>query len=141
MYTSLFYDFILGEDNLRVYEGGELIYSSDKENLIPWLEYIRLFYPYVPQSIVFDKILGNAAALLAVKAGCRNIYSPLGSRPAISTLEKYHIKYQIINIVPFILQDGDSEMCHLEKLSLGQHPDEFFESVRHRLISEEHQGR
>lgn len=139
MYANQFHNFLLSTDNLQVYERGELLYSSDKDLLVPWLEYIDMFAPYVQRTVIFDKIIGNASALLAVMAGCRKLCSALGSRLAVLTLEKYHIKYQFIQTAPYIHGTGGKDMCPLEKLSLNKAPEEFYESIRYQLLLE-HQG-
>jgi len=136
MYTARFSDFLAGKDNIQIYERGELLYSSDKDSLIPWLEYINLFFPYVSRTLVFSRITGNAAALLAVKAGCHEIYSPLGSRLAVLTLERYQIKHHFIQTVPYIRRSDGAGRCPLEKFSAGKSPEEFYESVRPQLMLE-----
>lgn len=75
--------------------------------------------------------MGNAAALLSIKAGCREVYSPLGSQLAIKTLEKYGIKYHLVEIVPYILQPDGRKMCPMEKLSIDKEPEEFYKLVSH----------
>jgi hypothetical protein len=124
MYEDLYDDFLAGNDTLRIYEGSRLIFSSGKDRLLPLLEYLDspVFHP--GRVVVFDKILGNAATLLAVIAGCREAYSPLGSRYAIETLEKHDIEYHFTEVVPYIQQPG-GEICPMEKLSLGKTPEEF----------------
>lgn len=134
VYDRLFYDFLLSGDSLRVYEKGELLYFSKKDKLIPWLEYIGMFSPYVTGTVIFDRLTGNASALLAVKAGCRQVYSPLGSRLACLTLDKYHVRYDFIQIVSYIRNDLGDDMCRLERLSLRKSPEEFYELVRNRLL-------
>ena len=79
--------------------------------------------------VIFDKIMGNAAALLSVKASCREVYSPLGSQLAITTLEKYGIKYHITEIIPCIKKPNTEEMCPMEELSINKDPDEFYETI------------
>jgi hypothetical protein len=73
--------------------------------------------------------MGNAAALLSVKAGCKEIYSPLGSKIAEESLNRYGISYRLTSVVPYIAQPGTTTMCPMEKLSQGKSPDEFFELV------------
>ena len=68
MNICLFDDFLRSEDTLWVYKGDRLVFASDKDGLQPLLEYIDSFVPYPSQVIIFDKIMGNAAALLSVKA-------------------------------------------------------------------------
>jgi hypothetical protein len=129
MYTPLFNEFLASNDTLRIYKDGQLIFSSTEDRLLPLLEYISRFASYQQQVVVFDKIMGNAAALLSIKADCQEVYSPLGSEIAVRTLEQYGINYQINEIVPYIRQADSEEMCPMEKLSLDKSPEEFYEAV------------
>jgi hypothetical protein len=129
-YTHLFNEFLAGDDTLQVYEDSKLVFNSNKDRLLPLMEYLAAFRPYRPVTI-FDKVTGNAAALLSVKANCREIYSPLGSQIAINTLEKYDIKYRINKIIPFIQRPDGTDMCPMEKLSIDKDPEEFYEALRH----------
>ena len=130
MYIRLFNEFLASDDTLQVYKDSKLLFSSDKDGLLPLLEYIDMFAPYHQQVVVFDKIMGNAAALLSVEAGCQEIYSPLGSQLAVKTLEKYGIEYHITEIIPYIQQPDGKDMCPMEKLSLDKGPEEFYEVIR-----------
>ena len=71
MYPRLFNEFLISSDTLRVYKGNKLLFASNKDRLLPLLEYIDRFAPHHRWIVVFDKIMGNAAALLCVKATCR----------------------------------------------------------------------
>jgi len=125
-----FEKFLISSDSLHIYGASKLIFTSDKSSLLPLLEYIDRFSPYHQQVIIFDKIMGNGAALLSVLANCQKVYSPLGSQLAISTLDKYHISYHITNTVPYIRKTPRGEMCPMEKLSLHKDPEEFYAAVR-----------
>ena len=130
MHQQLFNEFLTSNDTLRVYEGNQLIFSSSKDRLLPLLEYLEQFAPHHQQVVVFDKIMGNAAALLSVKADCQEVCSPLGSQLAIKTLAKYGIKYHLTRIVPFIQRADGQDMCPMEKLSLDKEPDEFHQTMK-----------
>jgi len=130
MYTPLFNEFLVSADSLQIYKDSQLLFSSHKDRLLPLLEYIERLAPYHRQVVVFDKIMGNAAALLSVEASCQEVYSPLGSQLAVKTLEKYGIKYHITKIVPYIQQPNGEDMCPMEKLSLDKGPEEFYEVIR-----------
>lgn len=129
MYTRLFDNFVKSSDTLRVYQGKRLLFASQKDRLLPLLEYIDRFLPYRQPVVLFDKIMGNAAALLAVKANCQEVYSPLGSELAIKTLEKYGIRYHFTQVVPYI-QQPNQDMCPMERLSLKEEPEEFYALVK-----------
>ena len=129
----LFDDFLISEDSLRVYAGDRLIFKSSRDGLQPLLEYIDVFIPYPGKIRIFDKIMGNAAALLSVKAGCQEVYSPLGSELAIRTLVNYHIKYHLTKVVPYIQKPNQQGMCPMEELSISKSPQEFYEALRQHI--------
>ena len=130
MHQPFFNEFLSSGDTLRVYDSDRLIFSSAKDRLLPIMEYIDRLTPHYNKVTIFDKIMGNAAALLSVRAGSREVYSPLGSRIAARTLEQYDIKYYLTEIVPYIQKPGGEDMCPMEKLSLGKGPEEFYEAVK-----------
>jgi hypothetical protein len=138
MYTHLFNEFLAGGDSLHVYEKGKLIFSSKKDRLLPLLEYIVEFSHDHRQVTIFDKIIGNAAALLAVKVNCQEAYSPLGSQLAIKTLDRYGIKYHFTKITPYILQPNGKDMCPMEKLSINKGPEDFYKAISARMMN--HKG-
>ena len=129
MHQRFFSEFLASEHTIRVYEGERLIFASAKDGLLPLLEYIDRFTPN-HQATIYDKVMGNAAALLSIKAGCREVYSPLGSQLAVNTLDKYGIKHYLAEIIPCIQKPGGKDMCPMEKLSLGKGPDEFYYLAR-----------
>ncbi len=128
----LFDDFLVSRDRLQVYKGSalKLIFASTRNKLLPLMEYITDLYPCQQSVIIFDKMVGNAAALLAVKANCQEVYAPFGSQLAIMTLDKYSVKYHLTQIVPYIKQQNIEEMCPMEKLSIGKEPEDFYEIMK-----------
>ena len=125
MYGTLFNEFLACDDTLRVYSGEKLVFISRKDRLSPLIDYIRKFGNSHKQVIIFDKIMGNAAALLSIKAGCQEVFSPLGSHLAVNTLQKYNIKCHFIATVPYITT-SDGNICPMEQLSICKEPEEFY---------------
>ena len=130
MHKDFFNEFLMSGDTLRVYKDDKLLFSSSKDRLLPLLEYIDRFAPYHHQVVILDKIMGNAAALLSVKASCQEVYSPLGSQLAVKALDKYGIKYHLTKIVPYIQKPDGEDMCPMEKLSMNKGPEEFYETIK-----------
>jgi len=130
MDEHFFNEFLVSSDTLQVYEDDRLLFSSSKDRLLPLLEYIDRFVPRHQQVVILDKIMGNAAALLSIKAGCQKVYSPLGSQLATKTLDKHGIKYHLVKIVPYIQKPGRQDMCPMEKLSINKEPEEFYEVIK-----------
>ena len=130
MNIPLFDDFLISKDTLRVYKDNNLLFASSKDRLLPLLEYIDRFTPHQKDVTVFDRIVGNGAALLLKKALCNRVYSPLGSELAVKTLSNYDIEYHFTEIVPYIQNSAREDMCPMEKLSIGKSPEEFYEALR-----------
>jgi len=77
--------------------------------------------------------MGNAAALLSVRAKCRQACSPLGSEIAVATLDRQGISHHLEKIVPYIQRADGRGMCPMEELSLGKGPEEFYEVMKARI--------
>jgi len=136
MYAELFKLFLDSDNTLNVYKENKLIFISTKDRLLPLMDYVDEFANKHKQIVVFDKLTGNAAALLCIKAHCREVYSPLGSQLAEKTLNRYGIAYHFNKVVPFIQQANRKDMCPMEKLSIGKGPEEFYQALKARINSQ-----
>jgi hypothetical protein len=125
--------FLASDDTLRVYRGRKLVFTSQKDRLLPLMEYMASRQVGRSPVLIYDKVMGNAAALLAVVVGAAGVFSPLGSELAVKTLEKYGIKYRLTKVVPFIMRDDGRAMCPMEQLSIGKSPDEFYEIMKAKV--------
>ncbi len=126
-------EFLASNDTLRVYQEGRLVFASSKERLLPLVEYIGKFDPYEKDVVAFDRIVGNAAALLLKKIFCKEVYSALGSELAARTLSSFGISYHFAETVPCIQNNTGDDMCPMEKLSLNKNPEEFYQALRERI--------
>ena len=133
MYAELFKLFLDSDNTLNVYKEDKLIFISTKDRLLPLMDYVDEFANKHRQIVVFDKLTGNAAALLCIKAHCREVYSPLGSQLAEKMLNRYGIAYHFNKVVPFIQQANRKDMCPMEKLSIGKEPEEFYQALKARI--------
>lgn len=133
MKIDLYNIFLASDDTLRIFDDDALVFSSTEERLVPLMEYIASRAGSWKSVTVFDKVMGNAAALLSVKVNAVEVFSPLGSELAVATLEKYRITHHITETVPFILRADGVRMCPMEELSIGKTPDEFYAALKERM--------
>ncbi len=133
MSADLFRAFLASDDTLRIYRGGKLVFSSKKDRLLPLMDYLAARKAAPDNLIIYDKIMGNAAALLAVVVKAAGVFSPLGSELAVKTLDRYGVKYSLTKIVPFIMRDDGQGLCPMEQLSIGKSPDEFYQIMKARI--------
>ena len=129
-FRQLLVQFANSDDSLRVYDHDKLIFQSRKEKLVPLLDYLRNFVPRVKGVVVIDRVVGNAAALLLKEASCTEVYGLLGSRLAAQTLDNFGIRHHFYRVVANILNGAGSDICPMEKLSIGKTPEEFYAAVR-----------
>ncbi|MCX7912190.1 MAG: DUF1893 domain-containing protein [Dehalococcoidales bacterium] len=125
-------DFLESRDTLRVYRGGNIVFRSQKEGLLPLLEYLESPEASAGGCVIYDRVCGNAAALLSVLAHAGEVAGPLGSELARCTLEKYGISHHFDRVVPYITRDDGRTMCPMEEMSLGKEPEEFYRMVKQR---------
>ena len=130
MINDSFEKFRQSGDCLRVYDGDTLVFSSKEKGVRPLLEYIDSPAPGHDGVVVFDRVTGNAAALLSVKAGGRAVYSLMGSELAAATLAKRGLEYRFAETVPYIKNRDATGMCPMEKLSLGKDVEECYRAVQ-----------
>lgn len=130
MAADLFEAFLTSDDTLRVYRDGALVFSSTKDRLLPLMDYVSGRSVTGGPVTIYDKVMGNAAALLAVRVNCREAYSPLGSDLAIRTLDEHGIKHHLLRTVPFILREDGRGLCPMEQLSIGKGPEEFYLALK-----------
>jgi hypothetical protein len=128
-----FSEFLKSADTFRVYKGSRLLFASRKDRLAPIVAYIENHAPYKEGVTVYDRIAGNALALLLKTIRCRSVLSELGSENAVRTLKSSGIKYHFNETVDCIMNDSGQDMCPMERLSLGKNPDEFFQALKERM--------
>jgi len=129
---ELYSDFLASADTLRIYRDGALAFASQKARLLPLYDYLNSGSD-LPPVVVFDKVMGNAAALLTVLACGREVYSPLGSQLAVATLKASGIAYHLDKTVPRIMQADGVSLCPMEALSIGRTPDDFYRELKARI--------
>ena len=133
MNNDLYNSFLTSDDTLRIFDSDTLVFSSAKERLVPLMEYIAAGTGDRKSVTVFDKVMGNAAALLSVKIDAQEVFSPLGSELAVKTLDKYGVTHHLESTVPFILRADGVRMCPMEELSIGKTPEEFYTTLKERM--------
>lgn len=85
-----------GGFTLLIIKGGKPIFSSKKDGMGPLLEAINTVgKSELRGSIVVDKMVGKAAALLICLFKAQEVHTYIMSLRATKVLEKYAIKYSL----------------------------------------------
>ncbi|MEE8565114.1 MAG: DUF1893 domain-containing protein [Candidatus Thermoplasmatota archaeon] len=103
-------------NSVVVVKNGILLAKKSGNGLRPILELINEFEKDIQGSVIGDKILGKASALLCVYCGVKGVYSPQSTKSAIAILLKNSIPSQIDRIIPFIQNKDGNDICPFERM-------------------------
>jgi hypothetical protein len=107
----------LAVDNLSIIfvRNGQIIYSSCKTGLTPLVDAIQTVGEALEGSSMADKVVGRAAALLAVYAKVKSIYAFTIASGALHLLNQHSIPLRYEKMVKHILNRDGDDICPFEK--------------------------
>ncbi len=105
---------LLCDDITCVIASDEVIYRSRKRGIAPVLQHLNNKND-ISGSVVADRIVGKAAAMLFIKAGIAEVYGEVMSSKAIELLEDHHIPCTCKEKVDIIINRQGTDICPMEK--------------------------
>ena len=123
------------DSSIVVIKNSQIIAKKKGEGLRPLLEVIQELGEQMQGSIVGDRILGKASALLCRYGNASAVYSPQGTKTAIALLIIGGIPSQIEQMIPNITNRTGDGMCPFEKmLENVTDPQEAYEILNEKLM-------
>jgi hypothetical protein len=98
-------------------KNGKIIYKSKAQRLRPLVFCLKKYNRQISGTVVFDKIVGRAAAYLLARARVAEVRTPTISRDAKRILSKNKIKIAFGREVKNIMNRRGDDLCPMEKLS------------------------
>jgi hypothetical protein len=86
------------------------------EGIRPILETLEEMGDDIHDSIIGDRILGRASALLCRYAKAKGVYSPQGTKTGIALLIMGGVPCQVDELIPFIKNKAGDSLCPFEKM-------------------------
>lgn len=115
-----------GAWGLKVWSGEKLIFRSKKSGVRGLLDFIMKHGQKYKNLVIFDKVVGRGAALLAIYLKTKELYGTCGSKLAAKVLREHKVKFYFEKTVPNILNRTKDGLCPFEQLSLSKTPKEFY---------------
>jgi len=101
----------------------------------PILEAIDELKENMNDSVIGDRILGKASALLCRYAKVKGVYSPQATKTAIALLVLAGIPSQIDEIIPYIKNRGGDGVCPFEEILKNvDSPEEAYNILKKKVI-------
>lgn len=118
------------ESSIVVVKNGEVLAQKQGEGIKPSLETIDELGKQMQGSIVADKILGKASAMLYAYVKVSAVFSPRSTKTALAVLIRAGIPGQTDEMVPFV-KEG---MCEFERLLVTiDSPEEAYKVLKQSL--------
>ena len=114
---------------------GKIWRKKKGEGIKPFLEVIEEMGDDIHGSVIGDRILGKASALLCRYSKVRAVYSPQATKTAIALLIMGSIPTQVDKLIPFIENRDGSGLCPFEKMLDGvTSPDEAYTIIKNQIL-------
>lgn len=121
--------------SIVVVKNGNVLTKKQGDGIRPILEAIDELGGDMQGSIVGDKILGKASALLCVYSKVNGVYSLQATKTAIAVLIRAGIPGQTDEIIPYIKNRNGNDVCPFEKMLLDvDSPEEAFEILKKTVL-------
>jgi hypothetical protein len=105
--------------NLIILKGNQTLFTSRREGMRPLLDAINSCgRDQLVNSIVIDKIVGKAAALLISYFKAKTVYCGVLSKTAREVLDKQGIEYFYQQLLPTIMNKSETDICPFERTVL-----------------------
>ena len=100
---------------------------SDEIGIKPLMKELRKEQSAFENGVIADKVVGKAAALMAILGGAKAVYGQVLSESAENILKKYKIAYAYDQKVPYTENRTKTGQCPLEEaVNLVDDPKEAF---------------
>lgn len=121
--------------SLIIYKDGEIIFESDSRGVRPHIEALeKLGRENLKGTIMLDKIVGRAAALLILYSGASKVYALLVSSGARNLLESREVGLIYREETPFIKVKDEVILCPFERMVQDvSDPEHAYEIITSRL--------
>ena len=100
----------------------------------PIIQWLAIDINFFANTLVADKIIGKAAALLLILGKAKAVYGKVMSQGAIDILTKYNIHYEYGEKVEYIANRTNTGMCPLEQSVVDiDTPNEAYVAIKQKI--------
>jgi hypothetical protein len=116
---------------LVVVKNGRMIFKTNAPGMRGLLQAIENLKDDIHGASIADSVVGRAAGLLITYSRVKEAYAAILSEEGLKVLRENKIEYEFGRIVPWILDESQTDLCPFEKFSLGiKSPDEAYQGLK-----------
>lgn len=118
-----------------VVKDGKVLAEKQGEGIRPILDAIVELGESMQGTVIGDRILGKASALLCVHSNVEGVYSPQATKTAIAVLIRAGIPGQTEEIIPYVKNRDGDDICPFEKMLADiDSPEEAYKILKEKVI-------
>ena len=119
-----------------IYDKGKLLFESRSKGIRPHLEAIEQLGQRIHGTVMVDKIVGRAAALLILYSRASEAFAMVLSEPGKQVFDFHSFKHNYVDLVPHIKQKDGRIYCPFERIVQGvSDPHEAFRVIVEKMAS------
>lgn len=123
-------------NSLMIYRGGRLIFQSASKGIRPHLEAIETHGEALRGTLMVDKIVGRAAALLMLYSEAAEAHAQVLSRPGKQVLDMHGLPTTYVELVDHIKMKDGSIYCPFERMVQSiSDPEEAYAAIVEKMKS------
>ncbi len=123
-------------NSLMIYSHGQLIFQSASKGIRPHLEAIEAHGEALRGTLMVDKIVGRAAALLIIYSGAAEAHAQVLSKPGKQVLDLYNLPTSYVELTDHIKMKDGSIYCPFERMVQGvTDPAEAYAAITEKMRS------
>ncbi len=116
---------------LVVAKNGRMIFKTNAPGMRGLLQAIENLKDDIHGASIADSVVGRAAGLLITYSRVKEAYAAILSEEGLKVLRENKIEYEFGRIVPWILNESQTDLCPFEKFSLGiKSPAEAYQGLK-----------
>lgn len=127
-------DILLKENHtIVIYKNDASLVVSDERGVAPLMKLLSDNKTQLKDSIIADKVIGKAAALLMIYGYVKEVYTPIISAPAIEVFNNHNIKIHYDKKVERIINRKGDGLCPMESLCMNvDNPEDAFRLIGYK---------
>ena len=123
------------DNSIVIIDNGKIWNQKKGDGIKPILEAIEEMGEDIFDSVIGNRILGKASALLCRYAKAKGVYSPQGTKTGIALLIMGGVPCQVDELIPFLKDSDCSDLCIFENMLKDVvSPDEAYKILKQKVI-------
>jgi hypothetical protein len=124
--ARLYEEFLAEELSLLVTDRSGGLHRARDPGLQPLMTHLANDASVLDGALVFDKIVGAAAALLLSLGRVRELWTPVASSKALGVLARHRIPFRAQKLIPCVPNAAGDGPCPFEIMATRKTPEELY---------------